>query len=265
MCVEGESDEFAVKMGKGYDKLWLANKGYPHQVDETESFFENVDVSGRVVLDLGAGTLRFSLDSVDRGAEKVVGLDLYAGMLRWGMMKARNLGVESRISVIVADGRRLPFRQNVFDIVVSIELFEHIEKGQVLLLNEIHRVLKSSGVAAINTWNAIPWAISGMLGFSKGMLESWSGRFYYRFYYPWEFKHLLLSSKFKKLRMIGVHNTYFILFLKKLMHFTELPKTQPLFRLMISLETAINRAIRKISPVNWLTGMFLLAILKRHE
>jgi len=261
---EGKFDEFAVKMGKRYDELWLANKGYPHQIDETESFFENIDVRGKVVLDLGAGTLRFSLDSVDRGSKEVVGLDLYDGMLKWGMVKARNLGVEDKISVIVADGRHLPFRQNVFDIVVSIELFEHIDKGQVLLLNEIHRILKSPGVAAINTWNAIPWAISGMLGFSKGVLESWDGRFYYRFYYPWEFKYLLLSSRFKKLRLIGVHNTYFLLLVKKLMRFTELPKAQSLFRLIIPLEIAINKAIRKISPVNRTTGMFLLAILKKN-
>lgn len=124
-------------------------KGIPREVNAREGVFENLDVWNKFLLDLGAGTLRFSLDAIERGARQTIGLDRIRGMLERGIEKAKSLGVRDKIDVIIADVRYLPLRKNVFDLVIAVELFEHLPKGRKLFAMEVYRVLRQSGTAAI--------------------------------------------------------------------------------------------------------------------
>jgi len=45
---------------------------------------------------------------------------------------------------ILASGYNLPFKDNAFDTVISMEVLEHLENPK-LIINEIHRVLKPNG------------------------------------------------------------------------------------------------------------------------
>lgn len=51
---------------------------------------------------------------------------------------------------IVASGYNLPFKDNVFDTIVSTEVLEHLEKPQSFV-NEIHRVLKPGSTFFLTT------------------------------------------------------------------------------------------------------------------
>ena len=57
-----------------------------------------------------------------------------------------------RIPVITYDGKKLPFKDNVFDIVNCVEVIEHTENPD-LLLSEIKRVLKPDGILYITSPN----------------------------------------------------------------------------------------------------------------
>lgn len=53
--------------------------------------------------------------------------------------------------------RGIPFADNTFDLVISLEIIEHIEQYEDLIffINEIHRVLKPEGVWKFTTPNGI--------------------------------------------------------------------------------------------------------------
>lgn len=53
--------------------------------------------------------------------------------------------------------RGLPFSDNIFDIVVAVEVIEHIERYDdlIFLFNEIHRVLKNNGRFVFTTPNGL--------------------------------------------------------------------------------------------------------------
>jgi len=237
-------------------------EGVPHEVTERESVFENLDFKDKLVLDLGAGTLRFLIGAIEQGAKQAVGLDLLRERLEYGLTRATRLGMNGKIDVIIADCRYLPLVGDAFDIVTAIELFEHIPEKRELFISEVYRVLKMSGIAAINTWNAIPRVISRVLGYARKPIKVWKGRFYYQFYYPWEFRNLLRSVEFREIRILGVHSAYFVPSLERLTSDDVLKATRVL-KLLCFLEIAVDRLFRKFNPLTQLTGLLLLAILQK--
>ncbi len=237
-------------------------RGIPHEVNERESVFENLDIQNRFVLDLGAGTLRFSLEALKRGAKKVVALDASRELLVWGMEKVKGIGMQSKTDAIIADVRKLPFRNDIADIIIAVELFEHLATGKMLFLNEVYRVLARRGMAAINTWNAMPKIIGGLLGITKRDRAFWKGPFYYRYDFPWEFSNYISSIGFSETKLIGVHSTYLFPQLER-MSFVDLLEASKLIKIFVFVEITADKLLRKIAPLNLVTGAFLLAILRK--
>ena len=94
--------------------------------------------TGSLVLDVGCGT-GFFLNRLQEKNFKVIGIDLAQEMLKtlkWNYPKS---------SIQKADGARLPFREDTFDFVISIETLRYFEYSN-LLLKEIYRVLKPGGI-----------------------------------------------------------------------------------------------------------------------
>jgi len=76
-----------------------------------------VEVAGRRVLDLGAGTGVTGRAALAAGARGVVAADVAAGMLR---------GCEPPLHPIAADALRLPFRDRSFDVVLAAFCLCHL-------------------------------------------------------------------------------------------------------------------------------------------
>jgi len=53
--------------------------------------------------------------------------DLSLKMLKRLRLKAKKSGFWDRVNVVVADGERLPFRENAFDCLVCALAFDHFE------------------------------------------------------------------------------------------------------------------------------------------
>lgn len=102
------------------------------------------DSGAKLVLDVATGTGDMAIKMVEKGIEKVEGVDISAGMLEVGKEKIKKLGLQDKITLQVADGENVPFPDNTFDAITisfGIRNFENVEKALVDLI----RVLKPGG------------------------------------------------------------------------------------------------------------------------
>ncbi len=130
------------------------------------------------------------------------GVDFSSGMLRYARRFAEKYGFRTELAL--ADARRLPFADGVFDRAVSVATYHHIrdKEGRLLAFSELRRVLKPGGEAFVTVWNQwqprfwsrgkevmVPWRTRGKT------LE----RYYYLFSYG-EVTRLARAAGFKVLR-----------------------------------------------------------------
>lgn len=73
---------------------------------------------------------------------RITGLDLYRNTINYARKKYR--GIEFKF----ADAHKLPYKDNGFDFVTTIEILEHLENPE-LALREAHRVLKPNGMIIV--------------------------------------------------------------------------------------------------------------------
>ncbi|HEX8268399.1 MAG TPA: bifunctional demethylmenaquinone methyltransferase/2-methoxy-6-polyprenyl-1,4-benzoquinol methylase UbiE [Flavobacterium sp.] len=106
------------------------------------------DINPKQILDIATGTGDLAILMAKTAAEKIVGLDISAGMLDVGRRKIVAKNLSNRIEMILADSENMPFQDNSFDAVTvafGVRNFEDLEKG----LTEILRVLKPGGILVI--------------------------------------------------------------------------------------------------------------------
>jgi SAM-dependent methyltransferase len=96
------------------------------------------DLKGKKVLEIAAGTGRFSVMLAARGAD-VIGLDISDAMLSQGRQKARGAGLSDRVEFVRGDAARLPFPDDHFDAVLAMRFF-HLIPNPDRYLREIRRV-----------------------------------------------------------------------------------------------------------------------------
>jgi SAM-dependent methyltransferase len=106
-----------------------------------------VDISGRV-LDAGCGGGGMPLSLAEHAA-RVVGIDPVDRFGDAGVALARERGL-ANLSFARADGMALPFRDAVFDLVLSHAVIEHVADAE-LYLRECRRVLAPDGRCYLST------------------------------------------------------------------------------------------------------------------
>jgi demethylmenaquinone methyltransferase/2-methoxy-6-polyprenyl-1,4-benzoquinol methylase len=106
------------------------------------------DKNPKTVLDIATGTGDLAILMTETSAEKIIGLDISAGMLEVGRNKIKAKKLSDKIEMILADSENMPFENNTFDAITvafGVRNFENLEKG----LAEILRVLKPNGIFVI--------------------------------------------------------------------------------------------------------------------
>jgi 2-polyprenyl-6-hydroxyphenyl methylase/3-demethylubiquinone-9 3-methyltransferase len=115
------------------------------------AFFDPIvgDWRGKAVLDLGCGGGFMAEALTERGAT-VTGIDPSEAAIAAARRhaEANDLEIDYRVS----GGERLPFANGVFDIVVCVDVLEHVEDLK-RVLTEIRRVLRPNGVFLFDTIN----------------------------------------------------------------------------------------------------------------
>jgi len=102
----------------------------------------------KYILDVATGTGDLAIAMADSHAEKIVGLDISAGMLQVGIDKIQKKELNKRIEMVQADSENLPYPDHTFDAITvafGVRNFEDLEKG----LSEIYRVLTPGGIFVI--------------------------------------------------------------------------------------------------------------------
>lgn len=102
----------------------------------------------KIILDIATGTGDFAIAALRLKPNRIVGLDLSAGMLDVGRQKMKKKKVDHIIEMIQGDSENLPFESDYFDaftVGFGVRNFENLEKG----LGEMLRVLKPGGTGVI--------------------------------------------------------------------------------------------------------------------
>ncbi len=109
------------------------------------------------VLDVGCGVGITTCYLARESGCKVVGVDLSEMMIEKSKKKARRKNVEDKVEFKIGDAQDLPFRNGVFDAVIS-ESVVAFSKDKQKVINEYARVTKPGGYVGINevTWVETP-------------------------------------------------------------------------------------------------------------
>lgn len=121
------------------------------------------------ILDIATGTGDFAFEAMALHPDKIIGVDISAGMLEVGRQKVVKRKLEHKIELLKGDSEGLPFPENKFDAVIvsfGVRNFENLEKG----LSDMYRVLKPGGKTVI-------------LEFSKPVMFPFKQ--IYEFYFRW--------------------------------------------------------------------------------
>ena len=120
--------------------------------EDGHSFFERFDdtfnvndLAGKDVLDIGSGcggrTAYYLLHGNPRS---ITGLDISQLRSSIAQDSVKRLGTDDRISFAVGFGETLPFKDESFDLILSYDVFEHVD-DLPHVLQECYRVLRNGG------------------------------------------------------------------------------------------------------------------------
>ena len=162
--------------------------------------------SSRAALDISCGIGVYSHILARKGF-RVFGIDVDKNMLN---VARKNFGKEA--TFIRMDATNLALRANSFDIILALEIIEHVE-SPTNLLNEIHRVSKKGSRIIISTPNR--YSLEGMKGRIHELIkgEKWNA---------WDPSH---RSIFSIKEIISQVQRYFRI--EKIIGYYYLPKFSP--------------------------------------
>jgi 2-polyprenyl-6-hydroxyphenyl methylase / 3-demethylubiquinone-9 3-methyltransferase len=156
---------------------------------------------GLKVLDVGCGG-GFTCEFLAKRGAKVTGVDLSEKSIQAARKHAKESGL--KIEYLQGKGEKLPVDSGQFDLVVCVDVLEHVEDlGKVL--SEINRALKSGGTFLFDTINrtwksraVMIWLLEYVLKEIPRGTHDWK-----LFIRPEELREMLAAAGFSKLDMAG--------------------------------------------------------------
>lgn len=106
-----------------------------------------VSIDDRTVIDLGCSDGAISQGYLDAGAREVIGVDIDAAAIE----SARATHTSPGLSFHHSSPARLPLEDQVADVMIAYDVFEHVSRPAELL-EECFRVLHPGGKLLLGTW-----------------------------------------------------------------------------------------------------------------
>lgn len=139
---------------EGIDWSWESEAISPEFYDPlTAALLRHTPPAARV-LEIGVGG-GYVLSRLNRlNGSRCIGVDVLASALEASRQTARRLGAE--LGLLQGSGFMLPFRDESFDVVISLGVIEHFERQSSLaMLREHARVCRRGGRCLVSTPNAL--------------------------------------------------------------------------------------------------------------
>ena len=127
---------------------WYA-KVLPFKAQRTIKILRGYKDANAELLDVGCST-GLTLGFIAKVFSHTMGVDIDSQAIVIARKRFSKMGLKTKF--FVYDGKTLPLKDKSVDIITSIEVFEHVDNPEVML-KEINRVLKSSGILHITTAN----------------------------------------------------------------------------------------------------------------
>ena len=102
----------------------------------------------KIILDVATGTGDFAIACAALHPEKVIGVDISEGMMKYGREKLKHQGLDKLIKLEQGNAETLGFSDDSFDAIVvgfGVRNFQNLEKGLANLL----RILKPGGTLVV--------------------------------------------------------------------------------------------------------------------
>ena len=133
-----------------YPGLWRSYTDIQRFDHHLHIIAPHVSLAGKSVLDMGAGTGGLLLACQQRGAARLVGVEVSQELHELAQLRLISTGIES----LLTDGLTVPLPDSSFDVIFSIHTIEHAQWA-LRYLSEIARLLKPSGVVLLSCPNRI--------------------------------------------------------------------------------------------------------------
>lgn len=123
----------------------------PLKIERTLKILMQYKDKNAKLLDYGCG-IGFNIYYFAKVFPDIIGIDNDKNSVEIARRQLKKLKCNKK--VLHYDGKRLPFKENIFDIVSASDVWEHVENPR-LMLKEIYRVLKPSGILFIHNPNKL--------------------------------------------------------------------------------------------------------------
>jgi len=134
------------------EELWgdgFLSPGGPEEVARTVG---DVDLSGKLVVDIGCGSGGVTIALVcDHGAGRVIGIDVEAPVCDQARARVERRGLSDRIEIRQVSPGPLPFGDASIDVVFSKDSIVHIPDKETLAV-DVFRVLRPGGWFVASDW-----------------------------------------------------------------------------------------------------------------
>jgi demethylmenaquinone methyltransferase / 2-methoxy-6-polyprenyl-1,4-benzoquinol methylase len=107
-----------------------------------------VSLKPKQILDVATGTGDFAIACIKLDPERIIGIDISEGMMKFGREKLKKLNLDERIELKLGNAETVDFPDNSFDAITvgfGVRNFENLEKG----LTNLNRVLRPGGKIVI--------------------------------------------------------------------------------------------------------------------
>lgn len=132
--------------------LWGEGHLSPGGTDEVDRIVAGVDFSGKRVLDIGCGSGGNALHLArTTPLAHITGFDVEEPVIKVATERAKQEGLQDKVSFVRADPGPLPFESGSFDVVFSKDALLHIPE-KAPLCEDIFRVLAPGGEVAVGDW-----------------------------------------------------------------------------------------------------------------
>lgn len=160
---------------------------------EILNLLKRYDLKGKKILEIGAGTLHLSECLASKGAS-VTALDMSEELKQ--SHKELPVTLRDSITCIEADFLKHDFKNEKFDVIIAMEVLEHVEEEK-LFLEKVKKLLKDKGVIMISVpahmsmWSKHDEAVGHLRRYEKNDFERVAGFLGVKDYellaygYPW--------------------------------------------------------------------------------